>query len=297
MDRAADATSRYRDATKNGPVPRHRRRESVAHATRRRVDAGRSVRAGRDCRRRTSVPASRAAHVLPRPGCRPGDCRGCGPAPPVGGHAEWCVRRRGRGGGAGATRHRIRERPPALRDREQPSALRLSAAKAPTWRRRAHLSALAHRGALLWRAVRAQGREWRTSVCDRNDTRAFVRDVDQYRGARRLWLVSGGSRPYRSARVAVRDYLATIGVRRDSLFLPSLNRDGVWLDLYDLGDTVRLRSADAETFPVPPMPRDPRPGCRPWVKPSPIDSLRLAPMTGVEVPVDDGYVRRGPYGR
>jgi len=116
--------------------------------------------------------------------------------------------------------------------------------------------------------------EWRTSVCDRNETRAFVRDVDQYRGLRRLWLVSGGSRPYRSARAAVRDYLATIGVRRDSLFLPSLNRDGVWLDLYDLSDTVRLRSADAESFPVAPMPKDPRPGCRPWVKPSPLDSLR-----------------------
>ena len=116
--------------------------------------------------------------------------------------------------------------------------------------------------------------EWRTSVCDRNDTRAFVRDVDQYRGVRRLWLVSGGSRPYRSARPAVRDYLATIGVRRDSMVFPSLTREGIWLDLYDLSDTVRLRSADAESFPVAPMPKDPRPGCRPWVKPSPLDSLR-----------------------
>ena len=116
--------------------------------------------------------------------------------------------------------------------------------------------------------------EWRTSVCDRNETRAYLRDVDQYRGVRRLWLVSGGSRPYRSARAAVRDYLATIGVRRDSLVLPSLTREGIWLDLYDLSDTVRLRSADAEAFPVAPMPKDPRPGCRPWVKPSPLDSLR-----------------------
>lgn len=116
--------------------------------------------------------------------------------------------------------------------------------------------------------------EWRTALCDRNDTRAFVRDVDQYRGVRRLWLVSGGARPYRSARAAVRDYLATIGVRRDSLVLPSLTREGIWLDLYDLSDTVRLRSANAESFPVAPMPKDPRPGCRPWVKPSPLDSLR-----------------------
>jgi len=55
---------------------------------------------------------------------------------------------------------------------------------------------------------------------------------------------------------------------------PSLTREGIWLDLYDLSDTVRLRSADAESFPVAPMPKDPRPGCRPWVKPSPLDSLR-----------------------
>ena len=99
-------------------------------------------------------------------------------------------------------------------------------------------------------------------------------DVEQYRGVQRLWLVSGGSRPYRSARAAVRDYLATIGVRRDSLVLASLTREGIWLDLYDLSDTVRLRSANAESFPVAPMPKDPRPGCRPWVKPSPLDSLR-----------------------
>ena len=72
--------------------------------------------------------------------------------------------------------------------------------------------------------------EWRTAVCDRNDTRAFVRDVDQYRGVGRLWLVSGGSRPYRSARAAVRGYLGTIGVRRDSLVLPSLTREGIYVN-------------------------------------------------------------------
>jgi hypothetical protein len=116
--------------------------------------------------------------------------------------------------------------------------------------------------------------EWRTSLCDRNETRAFLRDVDRYRGVARLWVVTGGSRPYRSARSAVRNYLGTIGVRRDSLATGSLTREDVSLELYDLSDPVRLRSADAETFPVAPMPRDPRPGCRPWVKPSPLDSLR-----------------------
>jgi hypothetical protein len=116
--------------------------------------------------------------------------------------------------------------------------------------------------------------EWRTAVCDRDETRVFVRDVDQYRGVARLWVVTGGSRPYRSARAAVRNYLGTIGVRRDSMAMRSLTREDVSLELYDLSDPVRLRSADAESFPVAPMPKDPRPGCRPWVKPSPLDSLR-----------------------
>ena len=116
--------------------------------------------------------------------------------------------------------------------------------------------------------------DWNTSICERNDTRAYLRDVDRYRGAARVWLVSAGVRPYRTARPAVRNYLATIGVRRDSLVLPSLTWHDISLDLYDLSDSLRLRSTDAESFPVAPMPTDPRPGCRPWVKPSPLDSLR-----------------------
>lgn len=116
--------------------------------------------------------------------------------------------------------------------------------------------------------------EWRTSICNRNDVRPFLRDVDRYRGVRRLWVVTGGARPFRSARRGVRSYLAAIGIKRDSLELPSLTELGVSLELYDLTDSTRLRSAHAETFPVAPMPTNPRPGCRPWVSPSPLDSLR-----------------------
>jgi hypothetical protein len=115
--------------------------------------------------------------------------------------------------------------------------------------------------------------EWRTSVCDRNDTRSFLRDLDRYRGIARLWLISSSSRAYRSARAAVRQYLGTIGVRRDSLSFPSLQFGSAWLELYDLSDSTRLRRANAESFPVQPMPTDPRPGCRPWAAPSPMDSF------------------------
>jgi hypothetical protein len=116
--------------------------------------------------------------------------------------------------------------------------------------------------------------DWSTSICDRNDTRPYIRDVDRYRGAPRVWLLTTGSRPYRSARAAVRGYVSAIGIKRDSLVRPSLTLGSVSLELYDLSDSTRLRAADAESFPVQPMPTDPRPGCRPWIRGSPLDSLR-----------------------
>ena len=115
--------------------------------------------------------------------------------------------------------------------------------------------------------------EWRTALCARHDTRAYLRDVDRYRGLARVWLISTSPRPFRTARPAVRNYLGTIGVRRDSLSFPSLQFGFASLELYDLSDSARLSTANAESFPVEPMPTDPRPGCRPWASPSPLDSF------------------------
>jgi hypothetical protein len=115
--------------------------------------------------------------------------------------------------------------------------------------------------------------DWVTGICDREDTRAYLRDIDRYRGAPRLWLYLSGARPYRVARAAVLGYLGAIGIKRDSISLTSLSLGTVSLELYDLSDSVRLASASAETFPAPPMPTDPRPGCRPWAQPSPLDSM------------------------
>jgi hypothetical protein len=139
---------------------------------------------------------------------------------------------------------------------------------------RVHVFPLARIGMLVYGPQRGiQPSDWTTIACDRNGTRPYVRDVDQFRGTPRLWLLTSGSPPYRAARAAVHQYLGTIGVRRDSLVLPSLTYGTIALELYDLTDSTRLRSANAETFPVPPMPTNPRPGCRPWVRPSPIDTF------------------------
>jgi len=117
-----------------------------------------------------------------------------------------------------------------------------------------------------------QPTEWTTAACDRNDTRAYLRDVDRYRGTARLWVLTSVSAPFRSARSAVRRYLTTIGVKRDSLSLRSI-RGEVTLELFDLSDAARLQVAAAERFPVDPMPTDPRPGCRPFARPTPLDSF------------------------
>jgi hypothetical protein len=110
-------------------------------------------------------------------------------------------------------------------------------------------------------------RDWTTGVCEQNDTRAYIQDVDRYRGVRRLWVASGSTRPFRVARASVLGYLNTIGVKKDSLEFPSLTMTSVSVELYDLSDPARLQAASAESFPVPPMPNDPRPGCRDWLKP------------------------------
>jgi hypothetical protein len=110
-----------------------------------------------------------------------------------------------------------------------------------------------------------QRTDWIASVCDRNETRAYIKDVDLFRGAPRLWILTGGSRPFRFARAAVLQYLGAIGKRTDLLSLPSSTYGSVTLELYNLSDPTRLSQADAETFPAPPMATDPRPGCREWV--------------------------------
>jgi hypothetical protein len=111
--------------------------------------------------------------------------------------------------------------------------------------------------------------EWTTGICDRFDTRAYIKDIDRYRGAPRLWVLSASSRPFRVARESVQRYLNTIGVKRESLSFPSLTMGSASIELYDLSDPARLDAATADTFPVLPMPTDPSPGCRDWLKPDP----------------------------
>lgn len=106
--------------------------------------------------------------------------------------------------------------------------------------------------------------QYSRGVCDRNETRAYIRDLDRFRGRNRVWILAKNGPVNRVPHAAMHRYLSTIGVRQDSLLVPSGVTDSVSLDLYDLSDPARLRAAAAETFTVLEMPQYPKPGCRDW---------------------------------
>jgi hypothetical protein len=101
-------------------------------------------------------------------------------------------------------------------------------------------------------------------ACDQTTARTFVRAVDRFRGQRRLWVLTKNVPPLHVPNEAVRKYLSTIGVRRDLVATRSAVNHQLTLELYDLSDPLRLRTASAETIPVGTMPRYPKPGCRDW---------------------------------
>lgn len=101
-------------------------------------------------------------------------------------------------------------------------------------------------------------------ACDRRDPRAYLRDVDRLRGQERVWIIAKNAPVNRVPYATIHRYLQTIGVRRSSMTTVSGVSDSVTLDLYELNDPQRLGAASAETFPAPPLPRYPVPGCRDW---------------------------------
>jgi hypothetical protein len=70
-------------------------------------------------------------------------------------------------------------------------------------------------------------------------------------------------------REAIGRHLKTIGILRDSRIVKSGVADPITLELYDLSDKARLRTASAETLAVAPMPEYSKPRCRDWSGDSP----------------------------
>jgi hypothetical protein len=106
--------------------------------------------------------------------------------------------------------------------------------------------------------------DYTLGACHKTDPRAYLRDVDRLRGRKRVWILAKNGAVNRVAYATMHRYLETIGVRRATTRVPSGVIDALTLDLYDLSDPNRLRAASAETFPAPPLPPYPTPGCRDW---------------------------------
>ena len=90
--------------------------------------------------------------------------------------------------------------------------------------------------------------------CAREDPRVYLRELDAFRGAPRVWLVVTHAVPEETT--AIRTYLDRIGTRRAAFEagnVPGSRRsDRARVDLYDLSDTARLATVTAEAFPMPP---------------------------------------------
>jgi hypothetical protein len=87
--------------------------------------------------------------------------------------------------------------------------------------------------------------------CHADDRREYLREVDRFRGAPRVWLIAGAVPPFQPPREIIDAYLSTIGVRRDHIEVPSARPlFPVSATLFDLSDPGRLTAATAETFNV-----------------------------------------------
>jgi hypothetical protein len=114
--------------------------------------------------------------------------------------------------------------------------------------------------------------DYEVGQCSKNDRRAFLRDVDRYRGRARVWFIGGAVPPFQPPRQTVEAYLSTIGVPLRSIVVPGARPIApVSAILFDLSDRKRLEAASAETFPmVKPPAGSPMAfplNCGTWVEP------------------------------
>jgi hypothetical protein len=90
-----------------------------------------------------------------------------------------------------------------------------------------------------------------TGACQADYVRGYLRELDALRGAENAWVLVMRPQTPQTHEV-MREYLATIGTLRDSLHSGgerTLPLHVVHLYRYDLSDSTRLASTDAERFP------------------------------------------------
>jgi hypothetical protein len=112
-------------------------------------------------------------------------------------------------------------------------------------------------GPALWfyRSLLPSSRELIAGGCHRGDVRAYLRELDQLRGASRAFVVLGHTRGEPGERQAILDYLSAIGTLRARLVPAGRLHAPTWsaVEAYeiDLSDPPKLRAASSTTFPLP----------------------------------------------
>jgi hypothetical protein len=106
-----------------------------------------------------------------------------------------------------------------------------------------------------------RGDEYVIGGCHRGDPRAYLRELDRFRGHQRVWVLISHALPHLQELPMIISYLDHIGVQRDSLAIPAR----IWYELpgtanvhaylYDLSDKARLGSLSVDTFPIRGIPR------------------------------------------
>jgi hypothetical protein len=102
--------------------------------------------------------------------------------------------------------------------------------------------------------------------CHRGDTRAYLGELDRFRGRVRLWVLIAHAQPWLGEEQTLLAYLDRLGTRRLALrVLPHAQGAGLPAEayLYDLAAARRARAVAAETFSITPpaAPPDPRFAC------------------------------------
>jgi len=94
--------------------------------------------------------------------------------------------------------------------------------------------------------------EFSVGGCHRGDLAAYLREVDEFRGRPRVWVLIAHSQPRLKEQETIRSYCSRIGHRLEGLEVPEEDRESS-LELFDLSDPGLLASASADRFPLPPV--------------------------------------------
>jgi hypothetical protein len=151
----------------------------------------------------------------------------------------------------------LREPPPYGTEHTRPLLREVSRERRPGDRVYSYYAA---NQAVDWYGSRFGLGAWDAGTCRRGDGRAYLAELDRYRGEPRVWVLLTHVTPIYDEGALILAYLRTIGREVDHL--------DAWTDgamtsayLFDLSDPDRLERTAAAAFGVPEVTLDPRYGC------------------------------------